>query len=292
MLTLEAFETGMTDIEAQLRSRGIEVPFRPLAALAEWSKRLGVSVPLAGPETLSEGISPDNLGHHIERWYSRLYGDRLKLNDFSPGRVALLIRNDLWVVRIPPVIGTVTYVACKIPGHSHDLTKGEYNILGLFAGMTGAYRASLSEADLSGALQAFSLGLHALTPLWWAAGLDALAKAARADHDAATQHLSPGFLHAGLSRWSSQQAVEKLLKSVLVSGGVSVPRSHDLKQLSVSLTSRFGIQLSAADLTGVSCRPGVRYGEEPSTIPEAVNAHHCALRITTVLAPHFRRPSV
>jgi hypothetical protein len=282
----EAFEAELQAIDKRLASEGVDIPFRPLRAIMEFAKRGQLPVrldsldlPAGAPYTLQF------LNAHVDAWYKRRYGDRLIISDFlSPGRMAILIRGDLWIVRFPVLAGTFRFVACAT---SHKLAPDEYDMFRCFQGMTPAYRDGLGLEDWKVALSAFWLGFQALSALSMVPP-DAMTSAARVDHDAAVQCLATSPPHPGLSRWASLQATEKLLKAYLANVHANVPATHSL----LSLTERAeqcGLSALPRELIGlVQCTAGVRYGEVQVERDEAVTAHHAALHLTHLICPQLQ----
>lgn len=287
--TKASFEAAMREIDEALRSREVDIPDRFFGAIAEFAMRYQLQIPLRVPP-----LSPDApytsefLVAHIGSWYERLHGERLVTRSLSIGRMALLIRSDLWVVRFPVILGdSFSWVACNQHAvDEHSLDSGEYNIFQAFDGMSSAYWADLSPAELGVLLKIFTLGERALCLLSRVARTD-LIHAARADHDAAVGHLAAPRPHSGLSRWASLQAVEKLLKAFLSSRPASFPPSHNLATLTRHAVQAGLSPPSPETIAQVQCEPGVRYGEVRVSRAAAVLAHHAALRATEVISPQL-----
>jgi HEPN domain-containing protein len=287
--TKASFEAAMREIDEALRSREIDISDRFFGAIAEFVKRYHLQIPLrASPLSSDTPYTPEFLVAHIGAWYERLHGERLVTRSLSIGRMALLIRNDLWVVRFPVIVGgPFSWVACNRHAiEEHSLDNDQYNIFQSFDGMSAAYWADLSPAELEVVLKLFSLGERALCSLSRVARTD-LIHAARADHDAAVEHLAAPHPHSGLSRWASLQAVEKLLKAFLSSQQDSFPPSHNLATLTSRAVEAGLSPPSPEAIAQVQCEPGVRYGEERVSRADAVLAHHAALRATEVIAPQL-----
>ena len=106
----------------------------------------------------------------------------------------------------------------------------------------------------------------------------------KADEDlaAAERLLSLDDSLAAVVCFHSQQAVEKLLKALLVSAGVPFARTHDVIQLVQMLPGHLGVSIPLADLAPLN-RYAVeaRYpiGEEPLSGDEARAALAVARRV-------------
>lgn len=287
--TKASFEAAMREIDGELRSREIDISDRFFGAIAEFVKRYHLLIPLRVSFLSSDApYTSEFLAAHIGSWYERLHGERLVTRSLSIGRMALLIRNDLWVVRFPVIVGgPFSWVACnRHVVEEHSLDNGQYNIFQSFDGMSSAYWADLSPAELEVVLKLFSLGERALCLLSRVAPTD-LIQAARADHAAAVEHLAAPRPHSGLSRWASLQAVEKLLKAFLSSRPAPFPPSHNLATLT-NHAAQAGLSPPPSEtIAQVQCEPGVRYGEVRVSRADAVLAHHAALHATEVISPQL-----
>jgi hypothetical protein len=289
LLSRAAFDAEIQQIDDDLRREGIDIPFRPLRAVAEFAKHHKVGIYLFfQPLPPDAPISTEYLSSHVQAWYSRLYGDRLRLWSLSPGRMVIPIRGDLWHVRFPAIVGTVSFLACNAHDGAHTLDRGEYDIFQCFDGMTAAFRSALSQAELAVILRLFDRGIRAMSAVADLLPTD-LTKAARADHDAAVQHLTGPHIHPGLSRWASHQAVEKLFKAFLEFKRASPPNIHPLSKLADRCTPLGLTPPPASLLDLVQCGAGVRYGEVVVSREEAVTAHHAALKASQVIASQLPR---
>ena len=80
----------------------------------------------------------------------------------------------------------------------------------------------------------------------------------------------------------SLQSAEKFLKALLKENGVKYPKGHDLHTLAV--LARPFVTLSSAPLDAATCDAGVRYGETPSSLTQAIVAHHASLCVCAAVA--------
>jgi hypothetical protein len=109
-------------------------------------------------------------------------------------------------------------------------------------------------------------------------------KEAIGDIHVSVTHLFATPPQYGLSKWSSLQAVEKLLKAFIHQQGGQVERIHKLEKLSEAAESLRLPPVPRSLLDKIQCPAGVRYGEIDVTPIEAVDAHHAALAICSGIA--------
>jgi hypothetical protein len=83
--------------------------------------------------------------------------------------------------------------------------------------------------------------------------------------------------HYGMSKWSSLQFIEKLLKSFLEIKSQPIPMHHNLQKIAQTAQTIGLILPNANLLASVQCIAGVRYGEVQVTLEEAISAHHASL---------------
>jgi hypothetical protein len=86
----------------------------------------------------------------------------------------------------------------------------------------------------------------------------------------------------GMSRWSSQQGFEKVIKHFIRQNGGQPRKTHNLEELARTAEQDHGLQ--AVDrrlLAMVECDPGARYHGDPqnvaSTAAQAVEAHQASM---------------
>jgi len=106
-----------------------------------------------------------------------------------------------------------------------------------------------------------------------------LIQQAKGDIDASVTHIFSNPPQYGLSKWSSLQATEKIIKAYIEEKNNNFPFSHDLKKLAgeaKDLGLR-GIPDSLLDL--IQCSAGVRYGNPIVNLNEAIQAHQACLDI-------------
>jgi hypothetical protein len=111
-----------------------------------------------------------------------------------------------------------------------------------------------------------------------------LVREALGDYDAAVMHLVESRKNAGLSKWASLQATEKLLKAFIQTKGQTYSETHSIKKL-VKQAINLGLPTPLQGyVESVECGAGVRYGEIPVTKREAAIAHMVSLEMGEVAA--------
>ena len=306
--TTEAeFLVLMEEVDERLRKKGVRIPGRVVAGVGELSELLKVELQLttSGREPIEGSYEGDNLVIRADQWFQARYGDRL-LADFSPGRVAALLRGDVWEIKLPKIWGRVRFIASRTQASTTSskptlVRKGErpkgppplYNVLESIVALPDGLRQSLTDTELQSLLDVFLLALPAYDAM--RAVRDArFVPEALTDHEQTVRHLSGKLAHPGQARWSALQATEKMYKSYLDEVKVPFKKVHNLTELS-ALTVTAGLDEADKHLIAtVQCSAGVRYGEEAASVEEAVAAHHAALDLSWYLAcqstfetPHF-----
>ncbi len=234
--------------------------------------------------------SGDDLTIRVSEWFDKRYGERLKI-DMSPGRAVILIRNDPWLVRLPRLMGTWFVVTEDppdyAPGDFVRATKpgslpNKLNCLRSVVDLPDALRTSLrirERAEILSLFEIFFDVFHAMEDLQKDPRSSPLVRQAMSDVDASVEHLIGAGRNAPLAKWSSLQASEKMLKEFIRAKGERFKKLHDLEPLAEH-AERLGLpKIPRHSLRAVQCSPGVRYGEENVTVPEAIHAHHVSIKL-------------
>lgn len=293
------FESFMREIDRRLQSESVPIVGRVIRGIGEASKMLAAGLPVSVPkrDPVAGAYEGDDLVMRMSQWFDAQYGERLLMNT-SRGRVAVLVRNDVWILKIPWLIGQVRLLASRtIPSDNPEPRAFRaddpkhigappplYNILDSVTGLPAGLRQDLSEEELSALLFTFETGINAYGALRSIQEIQYIREGI-ADHLATADHLAGGQLgHLGPARWSALQAVEKVYKALLAACGGPIPHTHDLAKLS-ERAEQFGMHGADPDLiNAVQCTAAVRYGELPVTLAEAVAAHHAALDLSWYIA--------
>jgi hypothetical protein len=99
-------------------------------------------------------------------------------------------------------------------------------------------------------------------------------------------HIFENPAHYGQARWAAAQASEKYLKGFIALRGRKFAKTHNLAKDLLPVALELGWDDRAAEdlVLSAECGAGVRYGELPSTMTEAVDAARAALVICGSLA--------
>jgi hypothetical protein len=294
-MNISEFELLMEQIDQILKDNGIPIPSRPLRAVRDVSIRLKTEI-IVAPEPVPPipgRYDRLTLAAHINSWYQTRYGDRLKIH-FGPGSVALLIRGDPWKMVLPRILGSVN-CNCdpdlekdrKAPRIMRSPQRLNYNVLCCIEDFPAGLASSLTENERLEILQFFVKAHESLQSIETISDKPYVGEAI-ADLQSASASILARPPQYGLSKWSSLQFVEKLLKSFLELKKAPIPKHHNVEKIA-QFAKAYGLALSdAALLASVQCTAGVRYGEVQVTLDEAVSAHHVSLDLGRQLAEQIK----
>lgn len=282
------------DIDNELKKRNVPIHARPLRAVGEACARLKTSIFVvpSGPPVPGD-YTGDSFGAHIDAWYQKKYGDRLKI-DFSPGNVAIIIRGDPWKIRLPLLYGAFKFVfgpfadkGEKTPEHDPEAV----NPLRWIEGFTSDLSKSLSKEEMK-AIAGFIIFALQTTERLVRVQHERYLPEARADLEMAVSNLFLTHPNYGQSKWASLQFTEKLFKCFLTVKEVSFVRKgrkgHDLAELA-KLSANNGLQgMKPEIVNNIQCPGGVRYGEVEVDLAEAIRAHHASLIACSIVCSTIR----
>ena len=278
----EEFEVLIEEIDSELQAQRVPIPARPMRALMSAGRRLKQEIGLTVREspTGPDSYCGDDFVHHLHEWFRRRYADRLAM-PLSPGRFAVELLGDVWEGVLPRVFGVATLFAdraARSDAQPVSRRPVRYNVLDSLSGLTDDLRFRLTNAELKAIFDQAVRASRAYCSLESLKAHD-LAIAARSDLSLCASNLTGQQPHHGQARWSALQAVEKVLKLALSIAGIQYDRNHRLGELNEKLPTAGHVQIVDALLQRVTCSPGVRYGEMPSTAVEAMAAHEASLEI-------------
>jgi hypothetical protein len=268
-------------IDRELAGDGYTIPQRPIHAVMKVGQALGLSLPITKPKETNQHPYAANwpIVESIYQWYEHRYGDRTK-QDFSQGTIAVPIRDDIYIVKLPLVYGAVSFHADRErQAGSSNIFQGQrkFNVLDAFKDLADGLRQALTDEEL---LHIHSLFVFALSTMLRARSLakdDQLISLALTDVSTAANHLSDNQREYGLSKWASLQAAEKSLKYAIQSQTGTHPHGHNLQKLYEDAESH-GLTHDLQDaITHIQCSAGVRYGEESVSRGSALDAHHASI---------------
>lgn len=286
----QEFNELMRAVDDSLMNRGVRIEDRPLLAAGEVASILRTDVPIVGVEHAVPGVYVDkSLGAHIYAWYLRRYGDRLKA-DFTVGQAIISIMGNPYRLVVPRIFGQVTFAIYRtleryLELPSYDPEPGRrtraLNVLALIRGLTDAIVEELNDDVLRAILQSVTR----TTTLFHRLADSSLPhhREAMADLRVAVDSILSSQPAYGLSRWSSLQFSEKLMKSLLRTVTQDVPFTHDLGRLNNLLTQHGLPTVPTTLLDMVQCTADVRYDNSLVKMEEAILAHHMSLNIAAHL---------
>lgn len=280
------FHELMLEVDRDLVSRGIAISGRPIMALGELSTKFGLPLPISKPRLnfFHESFQYWPISARVYEWYDQRYGERLKVN-FSPGKMVILIEDDLWSMKFPRIFGAVSIVVSRTVESSNKKTPDQspvYNVVDSIENLPRSRVIALSDGELHLIYEKFLLGFEALSLLNGSAS-NQLIQSAKADITMAAEHLMSQVPQFGLSKWASLQATEKALKAAIASTGRSFSTTHNLEKLTSEAKSAGLVDQWSILLPHIQCSPGIRYGEERCDRDAAVIAHHASLAVVLLL---------
>ena len=290
-MTKHDFDMMMEDVDNELRTDNVRIDRRQFEGFARACKRLHLSLnfaPLKEP-AIAGKYEGDSLSAHILEWFERRYGDRLNM-DFSVAHVIVAIREDPWRLYIPRIFGRAFFVCDRRladyrgrPSFYSDGRLPVFNMLNGIQDLPDGLAESLTDDELKEISSFYALALESTVALEEVAQ-QPLAKEARDDLRAAVEYLlSKPTANCALSKWSSLQFIEKLMKAFLGCRSIPYAYTHKLSDLA-ALCAEEGLFLDAALLDSIQCSPSVRYDSKSVSLREAIAAHHNGLRLAGEVA--------
>lgn len=292
-IAIEDFDAAMADADNHLRDRGVAIPARPLQAIPVIAELLKISaeIPINGGPIDGE-ISAATLYSHVNRWYQEHYGERLKTR-LGPGAIAVHIRGEAWKATLPLVYGSVEFtidrrLSAKPTESSLRVNNcgamPRHNVLDSIQLLPTGLAASLRDDELRGVFEEFIFAFQVLGDLVSHCRNDVLLRSAFTDLDVAVDKLCGDSPDYGLSRWSSLQFTEKALKSALQRAGMAYSKTHMLNHLAKVGADAGVFALAPQWLSDIQCSAGIRYGEQPTSLEEAMTAHRSSIRAVSALS--------
>lgn len=281
------FEELMEEIDRGLKSDNVPIHARQILGWTRVCQRLNLSLPMVG-QPVAGIYSGPSLSGHIKDWYDSRYGDRLKI-DFSVGYIPIAILEDLYLVRLPLVLGAAQIFIDRSPRptsaqlNNFSRNAARSNILDWIADLTDQTRTCLSDADLD---EIFHTCITAFEQAnRWHNGDKQLSDALAGDLKlSATQAIEGNF---GLSRWHSLQAAEKATKAFIRKFGENPPFTHDLNKLTKQAEKFGSITFAPKDVIAANCSAGVRYEGDTSSQAQALSANQAARRMCFAVTSHW-----
>lgn len=281
------FEDLMVSVDRGLVQDGFSIPQRPINALGALSRQYSMSLPITPPIPNAKHEADNNwpISERVYKWYDMRYGERTKI-DCSPGRMVVFIEEDLWVIKFPRIYGSVEFTVSRTTESDRSRSDGKpaiYNVLDAIQDFPKTRRTNLPEMELHHIFEKFLLGLESFSILEGSNQND-LIKSAIADVSSAVNHLLDPSKQYGLSKWSSLQAAEKVLKAAITLHDGNYSNTHDLTKLmkQAAAVGIFGQWEELIDC--IQCPPAIRYGDNSCSRDEALLAHNSMLGLVIVLS--------
>ena len=234
MISKDELIKELVEIDRQLRDKSVPISARPIAATMEFSKRRNIALPLTEPipGTYHSVYVNWPITEFIIKWFDAQYGSRLGV-DWGPGKAAFSLRGDPWYYHFPLFYGNNVFTASRDKS-SKELSKVEgtsvSNILESIPNFPDGLKKSLTDEELKYMLNIYQLSFKALSRLEYCKGTKMI-ELAKADIEAAVNHIMASTPEYGLSKWASLQATEKILKVVIEKNNGVFKKTHDLNLL-------------------------------------------------------------
>ena len=274
----------MLEIDNKMKDEDVPIFARQIRGLGEVAKRLQCSI-RGGP--LNTGAIPGNyngesLSAHINDWFERRYGDRLK-HSLSPGSAVYILDGDPWLVELPRIFGKVRLIC-----HT-DITADVPNIFRSIKQITPETIARTSHRDRMELMQFFVSALNTFHILEELGTQHPLASSAIADLTLASQLCCSTNPQLGLSRWHSLQGAEKAIKLYLTLKDAVFPYTHNLTELLKLVDLDRFPTITDQLISIIQCPAKIRYGEIPTTLNETASAQMAAMHVASIFANELAR---
>lgn len=297
----EEFNSLMESIDEILKSRNIPMPARPLHGAREVAKQLKMNLILTVKESdaIPGNYSGRSLSGHVYKWFNERYGERLKIF-FGPGSAVIIIRKDPYKMNFPRIYGSVKlicdrslkqYENIKLINSEHKKEPLYLNVLACIEDLPHGLSKVLTNAELRDILNFFLSSINSLHLLYEIKESPFITEA-RGDLESAISSIFLSPPQYGLSKWSSLQFTEKLLKGLLILFTEEIPFTHDLIKLS-KIANKYGLPDIPKDLLRrIQCSADIRYNSKKVSLSDAISAHHASLNICSHVAKEIKKKMV
>lgn len=287
---IDQFEIEMERIDEKLSKQDIPIPYRPIHAIPQFNQDIEIPLSIKPPPFPSMSDEEHKgwlILELINDWYKSRYEDNLDMN-WGPGRMGVLINNDIWSLRIPQVFGTCKIYFKREKTNDGGMIKDSCNGLDCIENLSMGIRRSLSDETLLELKDNFMLSYSVLTRLS-ERSKEVLVAQLLADLEASINHMIGTNPNYGLSKWSSLQASEKLLKAAIRFVGETFQRTHQLSSL-ITKVQDAGVNINpTVEISHIQCSAGIRYGDEVCSKDEAIKAHQSFFQLAKVTLDELDR---
>jgi hypothetical protein len=296
LLSDDEFNRLIQQVDSDIQRAGISITARPLLAISTVARLLDTSIAGFHRSKSMPGVySHDTLASHIDEWYKNKYGKRLNIC-FDINSVVVVIRDDPWRLNLP-MIGGEVLITCD-PG-SLDRAKSTIsygtpgnppllNVLNCIDGLTERLANSLTPEELAHIEWLFKRAYNNLSQLELILNKQYIPEA-KSDFKIAVDSILSHTPNFGMSKWSSLQFVEKLLKAYMSEAKIEIKKIHSLKKLNELAKSDGFLQGIPDKLIGIlECDPGARYDMSSVASYSAIMAHHASIEACFHMANPIR----
>lgn len=287
---IDQFEIEMERIDEKLSKEDIPIPYRPIHATPQFSSDIEIPLSIKLPPFPSMSDEEHKgwlIPELINDWYKSSYGNSLNMN-WGPGRMGVLINNDVWALRIPQLLGTCTIYFKREKTPDGGVIKDSCNGLDCIENLPMGIRRNLSDEALLELKNNFMLCYSVLTRLG-ERSKEVIVAQLSADLEASINHMIGTNPNYSLSKWSSLQASEKLLKAAIKFVGETFQRTHQLGSL-VAKAQGAGVNINpTVEISHIQCSAGIRYGDETCSKIDAIKAHQSFFQLAKVTLDELDR---
>lgn len=288
----EEFRNLMLAVDLELTNRGLNPSQRSMHISRLFAEAFNWSGNIFPNKKLVElpGFEGQVLMAKAQKWYEDFYANKLNMSLES---FPIIIRNNLWEMRIPMVYGEVDmFINRNVKIEKNPNTLNTCNILNLINDFPQAFADDLTKEEIFNIVLKFDLAFKALK---WQKDLpdlvspkDNLFSIAKADYESSTSLiLRLNKSSYGLSMWASQQAVEKTLKGLLSLGNFAFPTTnngHNFTTLQSLIKNNINVDIPTILLDKMNYKPKVRYEETQHKQDLALTANQGVLELFKFLA--------
>lgn len=278
-LNNKKFNDIMEEIDKEISEISVQISGREIKATMIFSKKFNIKI-IDNPRIKDslEKYTVYNLSEHISKWYQSKYGTKLDIKN-NIADIILIIKGIPYQVGLPSFYGAIRIT------FDSNMTKFEntigrspviFNLAPYIDGLTPKMAESLSEAEIKKLLITYVSVYKAV--LKYLQSKIKYYEEALSDFKSAVFKISNNESHAQ-AKWDLLQFIEKLLKGLLDNKQKKVEHIHKLDKLSEEVNLAYGIMINSNDISSISCKPGVRYGEIDVSEKDLLDAYNATLKI-------------
>lgn len=272
------FEKMMKALNAFLDSEKISIAMKPFWSSFCLASAFGGDWVLEPTDTSTK--PNDLLLRKVHDWFEVMYGNKL-LADFSLCKLPIVIKKDLFSLKIPQYFKE----PILLDKSEQEFQSNSIYVLELIENLTDNYIDVLTKTDRKQILQLTKksiLGINWLYNLAKDLPNTDFFNISFKDYKACCNNL---LIHQNNhSAWDSLQATEKLIKGLLVHGGFTYHKSHNLIKLAQDLETKTQIKIDINLLNNLNFTHEVRYGEVLVSFEEALKANHSFILVLNKLS--------